>query len=188
MKNICILLSGSGTNLQNIAQNISSNKIKNAKINLVVADRECFGLKRAEHLDLKFALIKKDENFTENLVKAIPADTDLIVLAGFLSILNESFFNQINIPIVNIHPSLLPKYGGKGMWGNHVHQAVLKNKESESGATVHFVTLGVDEGEVILQKSFAITENDTLETLAEKVHKVEYEIFPVAIEKTLNKL
>lgn len=186
MKNICILLSGSGTNLQNIAEKISSNEIQNAKINLVIADRECFGLQRAENLGLNSVLLKRGKNFTEELLKAIPKDTDLIVLAGFLSILNESFFEKISIPIINIHPSLLPKFGGKGMWGNHVHNAVILNNETESGATVHFVTEEIDAGNIILQKSFVLNKNETAETLAEKIHKIEYEIFPKAIKKILN--
>ena len=186
MKNICILLSGSGTNLQNIADCISRGEIQNAKINLVIADRDCFGLQRAENLGLNSILINRGTTFTEDLVNAIPENTDLIILAGFLSILNESFFKEISIPIINIHPSLLPKFGGKGMWGNHVHEAVLENKETESGATVHFVTEEIDAGNIILQKSVQISENETSETLAEKVHQIEYEIFPKAIDKVLN--
>ncbi|WP_417428999.1 phosphoribosylglycinamide formyltransferase [Halpernia sp.] len=186
MKNICILLSGSGTNLQNIFENIKDGKIQNAKINLVIADRECFALERAKNLGLKSILIKRGKSFTEELLNAIPENTDLIVLAGFLSILNKEIFNKIYVPIINIHPALLPKFGGKGMWGNNVHNAVLENNETESGATVHFVTQEVDEGEIILQKSFKLIEDETTETLAEKVHKIEYEIFPKAIQQILN--
>lgn len=186
MKNICILLSGSGTNLQNISECISKGEIKNATINLVISDRDCFGLKRAQNLDLNTVLIERGSNFTENLVNAIPENTDLIVLAGFLSILNESFFKKISIPIINIHPSLLPKFGGKGMWGNHVHKSVIAEKEVESGATVHFVTQEVDAGKIISQKSFKLGVEETAETLAEKVHQIEYEIFPKAIQKIIN--
>ncbi|SFH89409.1 phosphoribosylglycinamide formyltransferase [Halpernia frigidisoli] len=188
MKNICILLSGSGTNLQNIAECISNGEIENAEINLVIADRDCFGLERAQNLGLKSVLIKKGKNFTENLVNEIPENIDLIVLAGFLSILNKEFFTQISIPIINIHPSLLPKFGGKGMWGNHVHEAVITENATESGATVHYVTEEVDAGNIILQKSVQISEGETAETLAEKIHKIEYEIFPQAINLILKKL
>lgn len=186
MKNICILLSGSGTNLQNIAECISRSEIENARINLVIADRECFGLERAENLGLNSVLAKRGKSFTEDLINEIPKDTDLIVLAGFLSILNEEFFNQISFPIINIHPSLLPKFGGKGMWGNHVHEAAIAEKETESGATVHYVTEEIDAGNIILQKSVQISKGETAETLAEKIHKIEYEIFPKAIQKILN--
>ena len=135
---------------------------------------------------MNIVLIKRGKNFTDKLINAVPENTDLIVLAGFLSIFNESFFEKISIPIINIHPSLLPKFGGKGMWGNHVHEAVLAGKEKESGATVHFVTEEIDAGKIILQKSTEISKGETVETLAEKVHKIEYEIFPKAIQKILS--
>ncbi|MCQ4034378.1 phosphoribosylglycinamide formyltransferase [Kaistella montana] len=185
MKNIVILVSGSGSNLQRIIDAIEQGEIPNAKIDLVVADRECFGLQRAENHGIKNILIKRGKTFSENLAKEIPENTDLIVLAGFLSILNKEFVENFKGKIINIHPSLLPKFGGKGMWGHHVHEAVLEAKEKESGATVHFVTPGIDEGEIILQKSFEISEGETVETLAQKIHQVEYEIFPKAINKVL---
>ena len=186
MKNITILISGSGTNLQRISDAINSGEIENAKINLVIADRDCFGLERAERAGIKTLKLKRGKEFSENLEKAIPENTDFIILAGFLSILSEEFCKKYAGKIINIHPSLLPKFGGKGMWGQHVHQAVLENKEKESGATVHFVTFGIDEGEIILQKSFPVDENDTVEILQEKVHKIEQEIFPKAINLVIN--
>lgn len=186
MKNIAVLVSGSGSNLQRIIDSIESGKIPNAKINFVVADRECFGLQRAQKHNIKNNLIKGGKNFSSQLEEIIPADTDLIVLAGFLSILNHGFCEKFKGKIINIHPALLPKFGGKGMWGNHVHEAVINAKETESGATVHFVTSGIDEGEIILQKSFPISESETVETLAEKIHQIEFEIFPKAINLVLN--
>jgi phosphoribosylglycinamide formyltransferase-1 len=185
MKNLVILVSGSGTNLQRIIDTIDSGEIQNAKVSLVVADRECYGLERAKKHNIETALIPRGKNFSSDLGKIIPENTDLIVLAGFLSILKPEFVESWENKIINIHPALLPKYGGKGMWGHHVHNAIIEAKEKESGATVHFVTVGIDEGEAILQKSFEVTENDTPETLAEKVHKIEYEIFPIAINKVL---
>lgn len=185
MKSIVVLVSGGGTNLQRIIDCIDNGEIPNAKINLVVADRECFGLERAENHGIKDILIKRGKSFSENLEKELPENTDLIVLAGFLSILSTDFTEKYKGKIINIHPSLLPKFGGKGMWGHHVHEAVIEAKEKESGATVHFVTPGIDEGEIILQDKFEIDENDTAETLAEKVHHVEYDIFPKAINKVL---
>ncbi len=151
----------------------------------MVADRECFGLERARNHNIENILIPRGKNFSSELAKVIPQDTDLIVLAGFLSILKSEFCENWNGKIINIHPALLPKFGGKGMWGMNVHNAVIEAKETESGATVHFVTSGIDEGEAILQKSFEVTADDTPETLAQKVHRIEYEIFPVAINKVL---
>ncbi|WP_288448245.1 phosphoribosylglycinamide formyltransferase [uncultured Chryseobacterium sp.] len=185
MKNIVVLVSGSGTNLQRIIDTIDSGEIRNAKVTLVVADRECFGLERAKNHNIENILIPRGKNFSSELAEVIPENTDLIVLAGFLSILKSEFCENWNGKIINIHPALLPKFGGKGMWGMNVHNAVIEAKEVESGATVHFVTPGIDEGEAILQKSFEVTADDTPETLAQKVHKIEYEIFPVAINKVL---
>lgn len=186
MKSLVVLVSGSGTNLQRIIDCIDNGEIPNAKISLVVADRECFGLERAEKHGIKNILIKRGKSFSENLEKIIPENTDLIVLAGFLSILSKEFTQKFSGKIINIHPALLPKFGGKGMWGHHVHEAVIEANEKESGATVHFVTPEIDEGEIILQGKFNIDENDTAETLAQKVHQVEYDIFPKAINKVLN--
>jgi phosphoribosylglycinamide formyltransferase-1 len=185
MKNIVVLVSGSGTNLQRIIDTIDSGEIRNAKVTLVVADRECFGLERAKNHNIENILIPRGKNFSSELAKVIPVNTDLIVLAGFLSILKSEFCENWNGKIINIHPALLPKFGGKGMWGMNVHNAVIEAKEVESGATVHFVTPGIDEGEAILQKSFEVTADDTPETLAQKVHQIEYEIFPLAINKVL---
>ena len=187
MKNLVILISGSGTNLQRIIDCISNGEIRNAKVNLVIADRECFGLERAEKHNIPNLLIKRGKDFSEKLEKAIPENTDLIVLAGFLSILKPDFCQKWEGKMINIHPALLPKFGGKGMWGHHVHNAVIEAGEKESGATVHFVTSGIDEGEIILQGKFDIDENDTAETLAQKVHQIEYDIFPKAIDLVLNK-
>lgn len=185
MKNIVVLVSGSGTNLQRIIDTIETGEIQNAKVSLVVADRECFGLERAKNHNIENTLIPRGKNFSSELAKVIPENTDLIVLAGFLSILKSEFCENWNGKIINIHPALLPKFGGKGMWGMNVHNAVIEAKEVESGATVHFVTPGIDEGEAILQKSFEVTTDDTPETLAQKVHQIEYEIFPIAINKVL---
>ncbi len=185
MKNIVILVSGGGTNLQRIIDSIDKGEIPNAKISLVVADRECYGLVRAENHHIPHLLIKRGKDFCENLEKILPKDTDLIVLAGFLSIITQEFVTKHKGKIINIHPSLLPKFGGKGMWGMNVHNAVINAKETESGATVHFVTEGIDEGEIILQGKVSVVETDTPETLAEKIHQVEYDIFPKAIVKVL---
>lgn len=185
MKNIVILVSGGGTNLQRIIDSIDKGEIPNAKISLVVADRECYGLTRAENHHIPNVLIKRGKDFCENLDKVLPNDTDLIVLAGFLSIITQEFVTKYEGKIINIHPSLLPKFGGKGMWGMNVHNAVIDAKETESGATVHYVTAGIDEGEIILQGKVSVTDSDTPETLAEKIHQVEYDIFPKAIMKVL---
>ncbi|WP_419868095.1 phosphoribosylglycinamide formyltransferase [Chryseobacterium sp. CT-SW4] len=185
MKNIVVLVSGSGTNLQRILDTIDQGEIQNAKVTLVVADRECYGLERAKNHQIESILIPRGKNFSSELSKVIPENTDLIVLAGFLSILKPEFCENWQGKIINIHPALLPKFGGKGMWGMNVHHAVIEAGEKESGATVHFVTPEIDEGDIILQKSFIINQGETPETLAARIHEVEYEIFPKAINKVL---
>lgn len=186
MKNIVVLVSGGGTNLQRIIDCIESGEIPNAKISLVVADRECFGLQRAKNSNIPCKLIPRGKTFSAELQKVLPENTDLIILAGFLSILNIEFCETFSGKIINIHPSLLPKFGGKGMWGHHVHEAVLEAGEKKSGATVHYVTSGIDEGAIILQKSFDISLDETLITLAAKIHEIEFEILPKAVNLVLN--
>jgi phosphoribosylglycinamide formyltransferase-1 len=188
MKNIVVLVSGGGTNLQRIIDTIKNGQIPNAKVSLVIADRPCYGLERAENENIKNICIPRGKSFSEILDTKIPENTDLIVLAGFLSILSKEFCEKYTGKIINIHPALLPKFGGKGMWGMHVHNAVVQAKEKESGATVHFVTSGVDEGEIILQGKVPVLESDTPETLAEKIHGIEYDIFPKAIAEVVRKL
>lgn len=185
MKNITVLVSGSGSNLQRIIDCCENGEIPNAQVNLVIADRECFALERAEKHSVKNILIKRGNEFSENVEKQIPENTDLIVLAGFLSILNKDFCRKFEGKIINIHPALLPKFGGKGMWGNYVHEAVIAAGEKMSGATVHFVTSGIDEGEIILQGKVEVDSNETAETLGAKIHEIEFDIFPKAINKVL---
>lgn len=185
MKKIVVLASGNGSNLERIIEAINSGEIRNAQIAMVIADRDCYALERAKNHGIPQLLIPRGKLFSEKLQNALPSNIDLLVLAGFLSILSADFCDSFHGEIINIHPALLPKYGGKGMWGDHVHRAVLAANEKESGATVHFVTSGIDEGEVILQKSFLIDENETLESIVGKVHQIEIEIFPKAINKVL---
>lgn len=186
MKNIVVLISGSGTNLERILECINLGEIRDAKVRMVIADRDCYGLHRAKNHRIENHLIKRGKTFSENLDRILPENTDLIVLAGFLSILNDDFCSKYQGKIINIHPALLPKFGGLGMWGMNVHNAVIEAEEKESGATVHYVSAGIDEGEIILQGKVAVDENDTAETLAKKIHHVEYEIFPKAIDRVLN--
>ena len=113
-------------------------------------------------------------------------NVDLVVLAGYLSIIDEEFINKWNNKIINIHPSLLPKYGGKGMYGIKVHESVVANHEKESGCTVHFVDNNIDTGKIILQRKVDITEDDTPESLQKKVLKEEHKLLIEAIEMIIN--
>lgn len=187
MKNLVVLVSGSGSNLLRILEAIDCEEISNAKVTLVIADRACGALQHADDYEIPHSIIKRGKEFSQELENAIPKNTDLIVLAGFLSILSPEFCEHFQGKIINIHPALLPKFGGKGMWGMHVHQAVIAAKEKESGATVHYVTPEVDEGQIIMQGVVKLSAHETAESLADKVHQIEYRIFPDAIEKLTKK-
>ncbi len=185
---ITVLVSGSGTNLQRLMDVFSQGIIPNAEINLVVADRPCLGLERAKKAGIPTVMLTRGESLSRRLLEVVPQETSLIVLAGFLSILSEEFISRFENKIINIHPSLLPKYGGKGMWGIKVHEAVIENKEKYTGASVHYVTEGIDTGEVIVQKSLKIMPGESAEQLAKRVLELEYELLPEAVAKVLNSM
>ena len=187
---IAVFVSGSGSNLQSIIDNIENGNL-NCEISYVIADRECFGLERAEKHGIKSIMLDK-KLFGKNLSDEINAilendteTTDYIVLAGYLSILSENFINKWNRKIINIHPSLLPKYGGKGMYGIKVHEAVIANKEKESGCTIHFVDNGIDTGEIITNVKVTVYENDTPEILQKRVLEKEHILLIEGIKKLL---
>lgn len=181
--NIAVFVSGGGTNLQNIQDAINTGILENVKIVLVIADRNCYALERALDNDITTYLVDRGNEISTQIDEILSSySIDFIVLGGFLSILNSNFCNKWANKIINIHPSLLPKYGGKGMYGEKVHQAVLDAGETESGATVHFVTSEVDEGKIILQKSFLILENDSVKDLQKKIQVIEKEILIKSIQ------
>ena len=187
---IAVFISGSGSNLQSIIDNIENGNL-NCEISYVIADRECFGLERAEKHGIKSIMLDK-KLFGNKLSDEISAilendieKTDYIVLAGYLSILSESFINKWNRKIINIHPSLLPKFGGKGMYGMNVHRAVIEAKETESGCTIHFVDTGVDTGEIILQIKVPVLSDDTPEILQKRVLEKEHILLIEGIKKLI---
>lgn len=181
---IAVFVSGSGTNLQNIIDAVQDGRLQNFEIAMVMADRDCYALERSLDHDIPTYLLDERKTFSKDAEHNLEGENiDLIVLAGFLSILSKEFVEKWQGKIINIHPALLPKYGGKGMYGKFVHQAVLEAGDEVSGATVHFVTPGIDEGEIILQKEFKIEKDDTVEDLQRKVAEVEKEILIEAIRK-----
>ena len=187
---IAVFISGSGSNLQSIIDNIENGNL-NCEISYVIADRECFGLERAEKHGIKSIMLDKKlfgKNLSDEINAILENDTertDYIVLAGYLSILSENFINKWNRKIINIHPSLLPKYGGKGMYGMNVHRAVIEAKETESGCTIHFVDTGVDTGEIILQIKVPVLSDDTPEILQKRVLEKEHILLIEGIKKLL---
>lgn len=187
MINVAIFASGEGTNAENLFKYFANDT--RIKIKLVVTNRDDAGvIARAEKYKKNVQIISRAtlENYSEKFIEFLKVEKiDLIVLAGFLVKIPEAFIKAFPDKIINLHPALLPKYGGKGMFGMNVHKAVLENKESESGITIHFVNEEYDKGEVILQARCNVSEKDTAETLAKKIQELEFEFLPKAIEKFL---
>ncbi len=191
-KNIAVLVSGSGSNLQSIIDNIEQGNL-NCKITYVIADRPCYGLERAKNHQIKNIMLDR-KLFKEKLSDEISSilenneeKTDYIVLAGYLSILSNSFIEKWTEKIINIHPSLLPKFGGKGMYGMNVHRAVIEAKEKESGATIHFVDSGIDTGKIITQVKVPVLRNDSPEDLQKRILEQEHKLLIKGIKILLEK-
>lgn len=185
MKNIVLMASGSGSNAENIITYFKD-KEYNFKFYIITNKKDAFVLERAKRLNVPAEIITKKQNEEGLLYKRInEINPDLIVLAGYLLLFPTEIIKKFPNKIINIHPALLPKFGGKGMYGNYVHEAVIANKEVESGITIHYVSDEYDEGVTIFQAKTPIAENDTAEKVAEKVHALEYQHFPLVIEKLL---
>lgn len=184
MKKIAIFASGSGSNAQNIIEYFHGNR--NIIVDSLWSNNEnAYALIRAERLGVEtFTFTKEEFYHSLDVLKALnERKIDMIVLAGFLWLIPRNLTGEF--PIINIHPALLPKYGGKGMYGQFVHEAVVKNKEKESGISIHFVNEHYDEGNIIFQATCELQPGDTPEMVAQKVHQLEYEHFPHVIEEVL---
>ena len=184
---LAVLVSGGGSNLQAILDAIQVGTL-NAEVACVISNRKAaFGLERARKFGIEDCYIGKgnypDETFRAMaLIETLKEhDVDLVVLAGYLDILPKAIIEQYKKRIINIHPSLIPKFCGHGFYGHHVHEAVLAAGESESGATVHFVDEGVDTGAIIAQRSVPVMPDDTVESLGARVLKVEHRTLVEAI-------
>ncbi len=183
---ISVLCSGSGSNLQALIDGCGEGRIA-GEIALVIANRRsAYALERAAQHGIRAVFISKKEDpssYDERMLKLLEeCGTELLVLAGFLSILGPKTLAAYEGKILNIHPALLPSFGGVGMYGHHVHEAVLAAGCKVSGATVHFVTSGVDEGPIVMQRAVDVLEGDTAETLAARVLSVEHQILPAAVD------
>ena len=185
MKKIVLFASGSGSNAEKIMQ-YGSTKSTFEVMCVFCNNPKAMVLERALHNNVPTVIFSKDDLNSGVLINKLRSmNPDLIVLAGFLLQLPTSLIEAFPNKIVNIHPALLPKYGGKGMYGQFVHQAVLDNDEKETGITIHFVNEHYDEGEVIFQKSIAVDDCTTAEEIATKVHALEHEFYPKVIEQVL---
>lgn len=186
MKKIAIFASGNGSNCENIIKHFSQSKV--ARVVLVVTNNPSAKvIERAKRLDTDISIVPKDSISDSSIMLPLLREKciDLIVLAGFMLFIHSFLIDNYPHRIVNIHPSLLPKYGGKGMYGMHVHEAVKENNEKESGITIHFVNNEYDRGEIIAQYSTPVSPDDSAEEIAEKVHKLEYAHYPSIIEKII---
>lgn len=186
MKKIVIFASGSGSNAERIYEYFTDNQ--EIEVSLILSNNPQAGvLDRAKRLKIPYIVFDRisfyKTDFIKNLIKAI--NPDAIILAGFLWKFPENIIIDFPNKIINIHPSLLPKYGGKGMYGMNVHRSVIENAENQSGITIHFVNEHYDEGKIIAQYRTEILPEDTAETLAQKIHLLEYEYFPKTIEAFL---
>ena len=187
--NIAIFASGSGTNCENLIHHFADSAL--VKVALVVSNKpDAFVLERAQRLGVPTAVTPKTDLHTPDIMLPLLRKYDIgfIVLAGWLPLIPDFLIDAFPHKIINIHPALLPKYGGKGMWGHHVHEAVKAAGETETGMTVHWVTPVCDAGEIIAQFRVALSPDDTVETIAEKEHMLEMEHFPKVVETIISSL
>ena len=186
MKNVAIFASGSGTNAENIARYFS--KSETVKVAVVLSNNKNVGVHdRVNKLGIPSFVFSRDE-FVEGtpiLAKLAEYQIDLIVLAGFMNKISDALLGAYPGKIINIHPALLPKHGGKGMYGMHVHEAVVAAGEKESGITIHYINENYDEGDIIFQATCEVLPADTAEEVATKVHALEYAHYPHVIEEVL---
>ena len=186
---IAIFVSGSGTNCENLIKYFAGSERVNCA--LVVSNKpDAYALVRAERLGVPTAVTPKAElNDPEVMMPLLKKyNIGFIVLAGFLPLVPTFLIDAYPHRIINIHPALLPKYGGKGMWGHHVHEAVKAAGEKETGMTVHWVTPVCDAGEIIAQYKVALSPEDTVDDIAEKEHQLEMEYFPKEVERIIEKM
>ena len=183
MKNIAIFASGSGTNAENIIKYFSTSK--SIRVVLVLSNNpEAYVLIRAANFSIPSVFFDRAQFYSPASVSGIleKYKVDFIVLAGFLWLVPEILLEKYSGRIINIHPALLPSYGGKGMYGDKVHKAVIAAKEKESGITIHYVNGKYDEGDIVFQAKCPVLESDSPETLAHRIHELEYRHFPAVIE------
>jgi len=185
---LAVFASGSGSNAENLIEYF--NKTFDKRIVLVLSNNpEAYVLERAARLGVPLVVFTRQELREGKVLQVLREnDIDFVVLAGFLWLVPQNIIDAYRNRIVNIHPALLPRYGGKGMYGHHVHEAVLANGDKESGITIHYVNEKYDSGDIIFQARCPVLPGDTPESLQERVHALEYEHFPRVVEELINDL
>jgi phosphoribosylglycinamide formyltransferase-1 len=188
LKRIAIFASGSGSNAQRIMEHFKRHK--EMEVAIVLSNRaDSYVLQRADNFEIPTHVFSKEELYHSSTILQLlkNLDIDIIVLAGFLWLIPENIIQQYPKRIINIHPALLPKYGGKGMYGDIIHETVIANHDLETGITIHYVNESFDEGEIIYQNKCLVENTDTTEKLAYKVHQLEHLHYPRVIEDLLKK-
>ncbi|MDR0296100.1 MAG: phosphoribosylglycinamide formyltransferase [Prevotellaceae bacterium] len=184
MINLAVFASGSGSNAENLV--LYFDKHPKIRVSLILSNKlDAFVLQRAKQLNIPTVVFNKDDFYhSDNVLKAL-ADyrIDRLVLAGFLWLIPDNLLKAFPQCIINIHPALLPRYGGRGMYGNHVHEAVIANDEKETGITIHLVDAEYDHGKILFQIKCPVLPNDTPKTVAAKVHVLEHQYFPIVVEQ-----
>jgi phosphoribosylglycinamide formyltransferase 1 len=189
MRNIAIFASGSGTNAENIIRYFSNRNT--AQVSLILSNRrEAYVFKRAAALNIRSVFFDRKELYvTDKVLRYLSYyKIDFIVLAGFLWLIPDNILTAYENRIINIHPALLPRHGGKGMYGDIVHESVIASREKVSGITIHYVNGKYDEGDIIFQAECIVEPSDTPESLASRVHALEYEHYPRVVEELVSKL
>lgn len=188
MTKLAIFASGSGSNAENIAQYFKNDS--EIEVSLIISNkRDAYVLERAKQLNIpSYTYNKKEFEESVKIIDLLKShNIDYIILAGFLLKVSQEIIDTYPNKIINIHPALLPKFGGKGMYGNFVHNAVIESKEKETGITIHYVNENYDEGNIIFQAKCEVLKNDDIKQVAAKVHKLEHEYFPQIIEEIVKK-
>ncbi len=188
-KRIAIFASGSGSNAQKIMEHFKNSKL--AEVALILTNNsEAFVLQRADNFEIPTHIFNRKEFYeSDRIIRLLESlNVDLVVLAGFLWLVPQNLIAAFPNKIINIHPALLPNYGGKGMYGDHIHRAVLAAREKETGITIHFVNENFDEGEMIQQFRFKIELKDELENIRFKIQQLEHQHFPKVIESLVKKM
>ena len=188
MKKIAVFASGSGSNAQKIIEYFATKPV--ARVEIILSNKkDAYVLERAKNFGIPTYTFDREEFYNSNAILDLLAQhqIDLIVLAGFLWLVPENLLKHYTNKIINIHPALLPKYGGKGMYGERVHEAVVANHEQYSGITIHYINERYDEGDIIYQAKCKVEPGDSAEKVAKKVHALEYEHFPRIVAEVLEK-
>lgn len=180
---LAIFASGNGSNAEEIIKHLLTNTVIEVS-RIYTNNKDAYVIERGEKFDVSSVIFNKSEFLSQEFTDKLQSENyDLIILAGFMWLVPPAIVSSYKNKIVNIHPALLPAYGGKGMYGDNVHKAVIANQENKSGITIHFVNENYDEGDIIFQAECPVLSSDTPNSLAERIHELEHRYYPEVIER-----